>query len=192
DEVRAMRLETSPTQLGVAAPPGEPRPVISGRYRVERLIGGGGCGLVYAARHEMLGKPVALKIMRSELVRDTAQAQRFFREAKLASTLHHENIVDINDFGTDETSGAPYLVMEMLRGHTLMDAMRTTGALPWPRVVSLLQQLARALACAHGRSVLHRDIKPHNIMLEEASGGERLKLCDFGLSRLRSGDDRIA
>ena len=182
------------TKIGTGPKPRPPvaMQVINGRYRVERLIGGGGCGLVYAGRHEILGKPVAIKMLRPELVRDVSQAQRFFREAKLAATLHHENIVDITDFGSEDATGVPYLVMELLRGRTLMAAVRDDGALPWQRAVTILLQLSRALACAHAQGVLHRDIKPHNVMLAEVSGrAEHVKLCDFGLSRLRSGDDRI-
>ena len=163
-----------------------PLPVLTGRYTVERMIGGGGCGLVYAGRHDILGKAVAIKVMHRELVRERAQVERFSRDAKLAATLHHENIVDITDFGTDEATGAPYLVMELLRGRTLMDVMRSTGALPWPRVVGIMLQLARALGCAHGHGMIHRDIQPHNIVVDESSGGDRVKLCDFGLSRLRA------
>jgi eukaryotic-like serine/threonine-protein kinase len=184
------------TTIGVAARqmPLPAASLVSGRYRVETLIGGGGCGLVYAGRHEVVGKPIAIKIMRPELARDSAQAQRFFREARLAAGLQHENIVDISDFGTDESTKAPYLVMELLRGRTLMAAMRDVGVVPWPRTVSILLQMTRALAYAHQQGVLHRDLKPHNVMLTEASAGgsagaERVKLCDFGLTRLRAGDE---
>ncbi len=166
-------------------------PVSIGRYRIERVLGSGGCGVVYAARHDMLGKPVAIKILRTELVQDTAQSQRFLREARIAAALTHENIVNITDFGTDETSGAPFLVMELLRGRTLKSLLGL-GPIPWPRAVNILLQLSRALACAHADGVLHRDLKPHNVMLESASGrNDLVKLCDFGLSRLRDGGDRI-
>ena len=177
-------MTASETQIGTG--PGRVRVAI-GRYRIERLIGGGGWGLVYAARHEILGKPVALKTLRPELARDPKHAQRFLREARIAATLHHENIVDITDFGEE---GSPYLVMELLRGRTLMNIVRESGPLPWPRVVAILVQLARALGCAHAQGVIHRDIKPCNVMLDDSSGIDRVKLCDFGLSRL-SGDDRI-
>ena len=177
----------SQTQLGT----GPPATDVIGRYRIEELLGGGGCGVVYAGRHEILGKPVAIKMLRPELANDSESAQRFFREARIAATLHHENIVDITDFG-DEGTEAPYLVMELLRGRSLMSVVRDAGALPWPRVISILIQLARALGCAHGLGVIHRDLKPHNVMLEESSGRyDRVKLCDFGLSRLCSGEDRI-
>jgi serine/threonine-protein kinase len=180
------------TQIGTGLRPERPSTVINGRYRIERLLGGGGCGVVYAGRHEVLGKPVAIKMLRPELVDDGMQVQRFFREAKLAATLHHENIVDITDFGTDAATGAPYLVMEMLRGRTLMAAVRDDGPLQWERVVTILLQLTRALACAHAQGIIHRDVKPHNVMLAEPTGRDELvKLCDFGLSRLRNGDDRI-
>ncbi|HEY3802172.1 MAG TPA: serine/threonine-protein kinase [Kofleriaceae bacterium] len=182
-------MDVIETQLGIGQRriPG-PANVAIGRYRIERLIGGGGWGLVYAARHEILNKPVALKVLRPDLVADPAHAQRFLREARIAATLHHENIVDITDFGDE---GSPYLVMELLRGRTLMSVVREQGMLPWTRVIGILVQLARALACAHAQGVVHRDLKPGNIMLDDSSGVDRIKLCDFGLSRLSSGDDRI-
>ncbi|HEY1815585.1 MAG TPA: serine/threonine-protein kinase [Kofleriaceae bacterium] len=182
-------MDVIETQLGIGQRrvPG-PANVAIGRYRIERLIGGGGWGLVYAARHEILNKPVALKVLRPDLVADPAHAQRFLREARIAATLHHENIVDITDFGDE---GSPYLVMELLRGRTLMSVVRDQGMLPWTRVIGILVQLARALACAHAQGVVHRDLKPGNIMLDDSSGVDRIKLCDFGLSRLSSGDDRI-
>ena len=179
------------TGLQVERLPGLPVS-IGGRYRVERMLGAGGCGVVYAGRHDTLGKPVAIKVLRPEIARDPVQAQRFAREARLAATLHHENIVDITDFGVDIATGAPYLVMELLRGQTLMAVLRSAGVLPWQRVVAVLVQLARAISCAHDRGVLHRDIKPHNVVLIEHSGRvDHVKLCDFGLSRLFNGDDRI-
>jgi serine/threonine protein kinase len=162
-----------------------------GQYRIERTIGGGGFGIVYAAKHDVLGKPVAIKMLRPELVANVQQSQRFLREARIAAALQHENIVDITDFGTDEKSGAPYLVMELLRGRTLK-SLCALGALPWTRAVNILLQLARALVCAHADGVLHRDLKPHNIMLEATSGRvDLVKLCDFGVSRLLAGGDRI-
>ncbi|MBA3498798.1 MAG: serine/threonine protein kinase [Myxococcota bacterium] len=166
-------------------------PTSVGQYRIERTLGSGGFGVVYAAKHDMLGKPVAIKMLRHELVADTQQSQRFLREARIAAGLSHENIVDITDFGTDEKSGAPYLVMELLRGRTL-SSLCAMGPLPWARAVNILLQLARALVCAHADGVLHRDLKPHNIMLESSSGRvDLVKLCDFGVSRVLDGGDRI-
>ena len=164
-----------------------------GQYRIERTIGSGGFGVVYAAKHDVLGKPVAIKMLRHELVADTQQSQRFLREARIAAALQHENIVDITDFGTDEKSGAPFFVMELLRGRTLK-SLCAMGPLPWARAVNILLQLARALVCAHADGVLHRDLKPHNIMLEATSGRvDLVKLCDFGVSRLldTARNDRI-
>jgi serine/threonine protein kinase len=162
-----------------------------GQYRIEHTIGSGGFGVVYAAKHDVLGKPVAIKMLRHELLADTQQSQRFLREARIAAGLSHENIVGITDFGTDEKSGAPYFVMELLRGRTLK-SLCTMGPLPWARAVNILLQLARALVCAHSDGVLHRDLKPHNIMLESSSGRvDLVKLCDFGVSRLLDGGDRI-
>jgi serine/threonine-protein kinase len=162
------------------------------RYIVDETIGTGGFGLVFGARHKLLGKSVAIKVLRPEHAADDVQARRFLREAQTASQLEHENIVAISDFGQDPASGLLYLVMERLWGTTLADVLRQSGALPLSRVLSILHQVARALASAHDAGVVHRDLNPRNVMLVRTSGRDDVvKLCDFGLARLVAGHDRV-
>jgi serine/threonine-protein kinase len=165
---------------------------IGGRYVVEGLLGSGGYALVFAATHQLLGKPVALKIPRADGQGDDVLVQRFLREARLASQLAHENIVGISDFGHDDQLGVPFLVMERLWGRTLQEVVRNDGPLPWRRALPILLQLARALGAAHAQKILHRDLKPQNIFLVDASGRRDLvKLCDFGLSRLLNDGEHL-
>jgi serine/threonine protein kinase len=165
--------------------------VVGERYRVEELLGAGGMAFVFGARHLVLGKRVAIKVLRPELS-SGEHAQRFLREARLASQLHHENIVAVTDFGHDDVLGLHYLVMDRLRGQSLADLLDSEERLPWSRVVPILVQLARALVVAHDQGVVHRDISPRNIVLEQQSGRrDVVKLCDFGVSRTIFGADRV-
>ncbi len=162
------------------------------RYRIEETLGAGGMALVFGARHQVLGKPVAVKLLRTELAADSDQCHRFLREGRLASQLTHENIVSVIDFGNDRTLGLPYLVMDRLRGPTLAEVMRENGKITVERAVPILVQLARALVAAHEQGVIHRDLTPKNVVLEESSGRrDVVKLCDFGVSRTIEGDDRV-
>jgi serine/threonine-protein kinase len=167
-------------------------PFSLGNYQVDESLGAGGMALVFGARHKLLGKPVALKILRDAIARDADQTRRFLREAQIAACLRHENIIDIQDFGRDETVGVLYLVMERLWGLTLADLIRAEAPLPLARAVKILAPLCRALQEAHERGVVHRDLNPRNVFLIESSGrSDVVKLCDFGLSRTVSGADRV-
>jgi eukaryotic-like serine/threonine-protein kinase len=170
---------------------GEPFSV-SGRYVVEELIGSGGFSFVFGARHHLLGKPVAIKVLRPDVAADADQAARFLREARMASQLQHENIVGVLDFGKDDGHGILFLGMDRQRGSTLDQVMQSSAAMPVARALPILTQLARALTAAHAEGVIHRDLNPRNIILVDSSGRQDLvKLCDFGLSRLETGWDRI-
>jgi hypothetical protein len=140
-----------------------PRRVVN-RYRLEALIGEGGMGVVYAAIDETLGRPVAVKLVREEQLRSGGGLERFQREARLAASLSHPNIVTVHDFGIDE-SGTPYLVMERLLGRSLRTAMRAERRIPWDRTVSIVQGVASAIEAAHARGMIHRDLKPENVFL---------------------------
>lgn len=165
---------------------------IGGRYLITERLGAGGMGIVFGAQHRVLGKAVALKVLRDEFARDAKQVARFLREAQLASQIHHENVVDIQDFGRDSTTGALYLVMERLWGRTLADEIRKRVPLRAFEAAPILAQICRALGAAHTQSVVHRDLKPQNIFLVESSGrNDVVKLCDFGLSRTTGGEDRV-
>jgi serine/threonine protein kinase len=166
---------------------------VSDRYQVEQALGFGTSAFVFGARHNKLGKPVAIKLLRKYPEHTGADARnaRFLREARTASALHHENIVNVTDFGEDAHLGVPFLVMERLRGETLSSAMHREAPMAWRRVISILLQVCRGLTVAHNTGLIHRDLKPQNIFLEQSSGRELVKLCDFGLSRFAAEDDRL-
>jgi eukaryotic-like serine/threonine-protein kinase len=163
-----------------------------GRYVVEELLGGGGTALVFGARHHLLGKAVAIKVLRHELASDPVHAERFLRGARLASQLQHPHVVTVHDFGRDDAHGLIYLVMDRLSGPTLAQVLERTGPLSVERSIVVLRQLASALHHAHSRGVVHRDIHPGNVVLEDISGRtDFAKLCDFGLSKLADAAERI-
>ena len=161
--------------------------VIGERYTVESLIGGGGNGFVFRGRHLVLGKPVAIKILRDRGA-DSIAAKRFLREARTASQFGHEHIVSILDFGHCDRNDVSYLVMEHFEGVTLSDVIRTSAPIPTSRALPILIQLADALAAAHAAEVFHRDVTPRNVLVGRS---DYVKLCDFGLSRSLAGDDRV-
>ncbi|HEU0035990.1 MAG TPA: serine/threonine-protein kinase [Kofleriaceae bacterium] len=155
--------------------------VIEGRFQIVAPLGKGGMGEVYRARQLSIGRDVALKVLDRRIERDVAAVKRFFREAKLASTLAHPNTVPIIDFG-QTAEGRLYLVMELVAGHTLLDELRDHGAMPLPRIVAIGSQLCDALEVAHDQGIVHRDLKPENIMLL-AGRRDHVKILDFGLAR---------
>jgi serine/threonine-protein kinase len=157
--------------------------IIAGRYLIERKLGEGGMATVYRARHTLVDKPVAIKIMAPHLTKDASLRERFRREAKNAASLAHPNIVEILDTG-DTDDGTAFLVMELLEGVSLADLIRQQGPLPAPRVAEIGIQIARGLARAHDFQVIHRDLKPDNIFLHRGPGGRTIvKLLDFGIAR---------
>lgn len=157
--------------------------VIGGRYVVDGQIGRGGMGRVLQVRHLALDKPFALKLPKARTAAKPAMRERFYREARLASSLSHDNICSIVDFGEDPRFGL-FMVMELLEGQVLHHKLRHDGRLA-PRVASdIMSQIAEAMRYVHGRGVLHGDIKSENILIARASDRGRLvKLLDFGLAR---------
>lgn len=151
-----------------------------GQYRIEKQLGEGGMANVYLARHALLKRPTALKMLKPHLASDEIVA-RFEREVQLASQLVHPNTIEIYDYGRTR-EGLFYYVMEYLEGETLDKLVTAHGALPVGRTIHVLRQVCAALREAHGRGLVHRDIKPHNIMLC-TRGGEYdvVKILDFGL-----------
>ncbi len=165
---------------------------IGERYQVEELIGRGGFGFVFGGRHALLGRAVAVKVLRPEYARDELPRRRFLREARTASQLVHEHIVGVLDFGVDAELDVTYLVMDRVAGSTLAHALADGQPMPVARALPILLKIARALAAAHAAGVVHRDLNPRNILLVPAAhGDEGVKLCDFGLSRLIDGRDRV-
>jgi serine/threonine-protein kinase len=160
-----------------------------GSYTVLRLLGEGGMGAVYEARHERLSKRVALKVLHADIAASNEEAvARFMREGEAASRIRHPNVVDVTDFGVEE--GIPFLVMEFLEGESLGTVLESRGALEVSEAVDLMLPIASALAAAHEEQIVHRDLKPDNIFLSRTRIGEVVpKLVDFGISKLVSEHD---
>ncbi len=146
-------------------------------------IGAGGMGAVYRVEHTMMAKEMAMKLLRPELSGIAEVAERFEREAKSAARLDHHHIVRVTDFGKTET-GALFLVMELLDGQPLTGRLQNRGKLEPNEAILLVDQILEALAHAHEHGVIHRDLKPDNVMLVEKDGHHQVKLLDFGLAKI--------
>lgn len=169
--------------------PTEPDPyvgtVIDGRYAIEAVLGEGGMGVVYLARHRMIDKKVALKILRADMMHDLEMVQRFINEARAASSIGSAHIVNISDFG-QTPAGATYFVMEFLDGRSL-GALVHQGRIPPVRLAHIARQMGEALAAAHDAGIVHRDLKPDNVMLvRQGDDPEFVKLLDFGIAKVTS------
>ncbi|HEY0081971.1 MAG TPA: serine/threonine-protein kinase, partial [Pyrinomonadaceae bacterium] len=156
---------------------------IEGKYRLDAIIGAGGMGTVYRATRLMIGDAVAIKIMHSEFVKDD-EAERFRREAQAAARLKHHNAVQIYDFGVS-SGGLVYLVMELVDGETLRAVIKAQGSLAPGTAIEIAQQVCAALDEAHEAHIVHRDVKPDNIIVRQTARGLRVKLLDFGVAKLR-------
>ena len=161
--------------------------LVAGRYRISGLIARGGMGAVHAAVDERLSREVALKTLRPELVEDSTLVARFEREARTAARLAHPCIAQVLDFGTSP-EGLLYLVMERVRGETLATLLKREGRLAPLRAADIVEQTLGALASAHAEGVVHRDLKPGNIMIvPSGESRETVKLLDFGIAHLMDG-----
>jgi serine/threonine protein kinase len=166
--------------------------VIAGKLRLQRPLGQGGMGVVWAARHETLDTDVAVKLIRPERVAaDPALVARFEREAKTTARIAHPHVVRVMDYGTVD-GVVPYIVMELLAGFSLAELLASGGRLSLATAVVLVQQVGSALESAHGRGIVHRDIKPHNVFILEQSQGQPLyvKVLDFGIAKML-GDEQV-
>ena len=159
--------------------------VLSRRYRLEQRLGRGGMGVVYAASDLSLDRRVAVKVLREELVGDRESASRFEREARIAASFSHPNVVTVFDFGVIGDSRA-FLVMERLEGTTLRDEI-SRGPLEQARVLAVMRGVCGAVDAAHRRQLIHRDLKPENVFLAQGDGGESPKVLDFGIAKALSG-----
>lgn len=168
--------------------------VLGGRYRLDRCVGKGGMGAVYDARHVTTEQRVAVKVLAEHLSKDLKLVARFRREAMAAGRLSHENCVQVYDFGEDE-DGTFYIVMEFVDGVGLGDELRRSGPLAADRVARIGVQLLAALEAAHDAGILHRDLKPQNVMLTQKAGRPDLvKVVDFGIAKFleNSAEDQAA
>ena len=155
---------------------------LSSRYRLEARIGSGGMSTVYRALDETLQRQVAVKLLNREVTGDTAQLERFHREARAVAQLSHPHIVGVIDAGEDGDPAhpRPYIVFEYVEGETLKDRIRRVGRLPIPEAVAYAIEIARALGAAHARHIVHRDVKPQNVLIDEEGSA---KVTDFGIAR---------
>jgi serine/threonine-protein kinase len=165
-----------------------PGSTIGTTWVVERLLGKGGMGAVWLARHQRLAqKRAAIKVLLGAGLKDEAY-RRFAREAEIATRIGHPNIVDVLDMAALD-SGEPYIVLEYLQGETLRDRLRRVGRLPFAEVAALTRQIGSALLAAHRHDVVHRDLKPENVFLVPTDSGgvihDHVKVLDFGISKLR-------
>ncbi|AKF09714.1 serine/threonine-protein kinase [Sandaracinus amylolyticus] len=158
--------------------------LLAGRYRLESILGSGGTSVVFRASHTWTGRPVALKLLKPEHARDKGLVMRFLREARTASTIVHPNVVTILDMGTDP-GGDVYLAMELLEGSSLGEILDRESTLSPERTVELLRPIMEALAIAHERGIVHRDIKPDNVLIgDRGDGVVRPILLDFGMAKM--------
>jgi eukaryotic-like serine/threonine-protein kinase len=158
--------------------------LLAGKFRVERVLGAGGMGVVVAATHLVLRKQVALKFLLPSASTIPGVVERFLREARSASAIESEHVAKVIDVGTLEESGSPYMVMEFLSGRDLEHVLKAQGTLPVEAVVDYLLQVCEALAEAHGLGIVHRDLKPANLFLvQRADGSPLVKVLDFGIAK---------
>ena len=191
DLKKAATVTAAPTLSSAATASLESRPaesaavakgsLFAGRYDVLGTIGRGGMGVVYQAHDRQLDEVVALKVLRGDVLKDDATLrERFKQEIKLARRITHRNVLRTHDFG--ETHGTPYISMEYLEGVTLKDLIRGKGALPLPVGLRIAKQMCLGLEAAHQQGVVHRDIKPQNMLIIPETGD--LKIMDFGIARV--------
>ncbi|MCQ4635297.1 Stk1 family PASTA domain-containing Ser/Thr kinase [Anaerovorax odorimutans] len=152
--------------------------ILAGRYELFEKIGEGGMSVVYKAKDKLLNRYIAIKVLKPEFVKDRKFIESFRRESQAAASLSHPNIVNIFDVGQE--GNIHYIVMELVEGRTLSELIHDEGPLPYPRVIELTKQIAAALSVAHKNQIIHRDVKPHNVLI--TSGGTA-KITDFGIAK---------
>src|SRR5579872_6555612 len=157
--------------------------IIDGRYRVLSRLGSGGMADVYLAQDQLLGREVAVKVLHHHFAEDQEFVERFRREASSAAGLSHPNIVGIFDRG--EWNGTYYIAMEYVAGRSLKEIVREQGPLDPAAAIDIVVQILRAARFAHSRGVIHRDLKPHNVILDEEG---RARVTDFGIARAGASD----
>ncbi len=163
--------------------------IVADRYNIIKKLGEGGMGAVYLGEHVKMGRKSAIKVMNPSMAQDPDAISRFNREAANASRISHANVCQIYDFG-ETPEGIIYLAMEFIEGKSLTDVIEGAGALSAPRAASILKQAADGLQAAHDLGIVHRDIKPDNIMVIQAKdGSDIVKMVDFGIAKAVAGDE---
>src|SRR5580704_6900787 len=160
---------------------------LNGRYRLEARIGAGGMSTVYRAFDETLERQVAVKLMNREVTSDSDELERFRREARAVAQLSHPHVVGVIDAGEDD--GRPYIVLEYVEGETLKERIRRLGRLPITEAVAYAIEISRALGAAHARHIVHRDVKPQNVLIDQEGSA---KVTDFGIARTLEEDGLTA
>lgn len=164
--------------------------LLADKYRLEALLGAGGMGYVYRATNVQVGRAVAIKLLREEYAENAEVVDRFLREARTANLVRHTNVVDVLDLGKDE-AGVPFLVQELLDGQNLADVLESRGGSLTPAEIdALFLPVVDAVAEAHARGVVHRDLKPDNVFIAKINGKRVPKLLDFGISKVKNPDVR--
>lgn len=187
--------ESIPHMQPIQAPVPSRERLVANRYEILEQVGTGGMGKIFKVRHTDLGKVFALKIIHAELSENVHAREKFYTEARLASSVEHRNIVSITDFGEDIRRGA-FIVMEFLKGESLAERLDHHRLLPPMTTADILSQVADAVAFMHENGVIHGDLKPENVFLCVDAGHQqerrrnRVKVLDFGLSRLKRGQIR--
>jgi eukaryotic-like serine/threonine-protein kinase len=177
-----MRRPASDVSLAFLDPPADGSHLGTlNNFEVIRVVGRGGMGIVLHAKDTCLDRDVAIKVLDPELSKDEQAGKRFCREARAAASISHENVVAVHQVERDEAKDLPFLVMELLTGVSLEQKLQRDGRVTLREIVSIGMQTAAGLAAAHDKGLIHRDIKPGNILLEKS--GLRVKLTDFGLAR---------
>ena len=161
--------------------------VLGGRYEIGPELGRGGMAKVFRATDNVLGRPVAVKVLAPQYAEDPSFVDRFRREAQAAARLNHPNVVGVYDTGSDD--GIHYIVMEYIEGRTLADYLSGGGRIMPQRAIDIADAVTSALAAAHAEGVIHRDIKPGNIMITPRGD---VKVTDFGIARVVAGADTVA
>src|SRR5438045_1397687 len=165
--------------------------VLRGKYRVEEKIGEGGMATVYRASHLHFNEELAIKVVNNALSGNQDFLDRFKREAVITRKLHHPNAVRLDDFDITE-DGRPFIAMEYVRGKSLRTILQEKGNLPISRAFNIARQAALALGAAHQLGIVHRDIKPDNVLLvPQADGSDLVKVLDFGIAKVYDGDTEV-
>lgn len=170
-----------------SAPAGDPLlgKLLDKKYKIEKRLGEGGMGVVYQATHIHIESTVAIKILHKELVSNPQNLERFRREARAAGRIHHPHAISVMDFGVADNN-LVYIVMEYLEGLTLSQQIRKFGRLSPDETVAIMRDVCSAVDAAHRKGVVHRDLKPDNIMLQKLDGKDTVKVLDFGIAQLKS------